>query len=85
MTSTAGSQQIGQTTGLFKKGGSRVLIEVAYCEDCQNDEPWRIARQANKGLPGCSLCGSSRVSRCERKETPEEIRRLLEILEARKS
>jgi NAD-dependent SIR2 family protein deacetylase len=62
-----------------------MIIEVAYCEDCEKDSPWRVARQANKGLPECPLCGSSRVSRCNRKETPEEIQRLLEILEARKS
>jgi len=61
-----------------------MIIEVAYCEDCEKDSPLRIARQAQNPLLKCSLCGSSKVSRCERKETPEEIQRLLEILEARK-
>jgi transcription elongation factor Elf1 len=63
----------------------RMIIEVAYCERCGQDTPWRIARQAYRGLPGCPLCGSAQVSRCMREETPEERARTLENLQARKS
>lgn len=57
-----------------------MIIEVGYCERCGSDTPWRIARQAWRGLPGCPMCGSARVSRCERGETPEETKWLVDIL-----
>jgi predicted RNA-binding Zn-ribbon protein involved in translation (DUF1610 family) len=56
-----------------------MIIEVAYCENCGNESPWRTARQAKKGLPGCPTCGSGRVSRCERKETPRKFGELWKI------
>lgn len=59
-----------------------MIIEVGYCERCGTDTPWRIARQAYRGLPGCPLCGSWRVSRCERAQTPEETTRVIDNLRA---
>ena len=61
-----------------------MTIEVAYCERCGSDSPWRIARQANRGRPGCPSCGSGRVSRCEREETQQEIDRLIQAMKERK-
>ena len=64
---------------------SRVMIiEVALCERCGHDSLWQVAKRAYRGLPGCPVCGSHFVSRCERPETPEETARLLEALQARK-
>jgi predicted Zn-ribbon and HTH transcriptional regulator len=57
-----------------------LIIEVAYCERCGHDSPWRVARQANRGLPGCPVCGSARVSLSEREETPAEVEPILEGL-----
>jgi hypothetical protein len=34
-----------------------MIIEVAYCEDCGNDSPWRAAPEANNGSPGCRSVG----------------------------
>lgn len=57
-----------------------MIIEVGLCERCGTDTPWRIARQAWRGLPGCPLCGSARVSRCEREASPEETKRVVDNL-----
>jgi hypothetical protein len=58
-----------------------MIIEVLLCEDCGQDA--RVPRRPQ--LPACSMCGSTRVSRCERAETTAEIQRIVENLEARKS
>jgi hypothetical protein len=62
----------------------------AYCEDCGKETLW-LWKQRNLCStfgpvydcePCCPTCGSSRISR---KETPEEIQPLIQILEAKKS
>jgi hypothetical protein len=53
-----------------------MIIEVLLCEDCGQDA--RVPRRPQ--LPACSMCGSTRVSVCERAETPEEISRLIQAL-----
>jgi ABC-type ATPase with predicted acetyltransferase domain len=57
-----------------------MIIQVWLCEDCGQDS--RVPTRAQ--LPACASCGSTRVSVCERQETPAEIRRLVEILEERR-
>jgi predicted RNA-binding Zn-ribbon protein involved in translation (DUF1610 family) len=57
-----------------------MIIEVLLCEDCGQDA--RIQRRAQ--LPACSMCGSRRVSRCEREQTPQEIQRVMETLNSRR-
>ena len=61
-----------------------MIIEVALCERCGGDSPWRVASRAYRGLPGCTTCGSANVSRCEREQTPDEVERLGAALRERK-
>lgn len=61
-----------------------MTIEVALCERCGSDSPWRIARQAHRGRPGCPTCGSEQISRAEREQTPAEIERLEQSFRERK-
>jgi hypothetical protein len=53
-----------------------VIIEVFLCEDCGQDA--RVPRRPQ--LPACTMCGSTRVSFCERAETPAEISRMVDNL-----
>jgi hypothetical protein len=57
-----------------------VIIEVVLCEDCGQDA--RVPRRPQ--LPACTMCGSTRVSLCEREETPDEISRLMKALNERR-
>jgi hypothetical protein len=61
-----------------------MTIEVALCERCGADWLWQSARRARHGLPGCPVCGSDQVSRCEREETPEELERIARALTGRR-
>jgi predicted nucleic acid-binding Zn-ribbon protein len=61
------------------------MIEVALCEQCGADWLWSSASRAHHGLSGCLSCGSDRVVRCEREQTPEELERIQQMLRERKS
>jgi len=60
----------------------KLLIEVALCERCGDDRPWRLAGQA-RPFAICQRCGSADVSRCEREQTPAELASIIETLRAR--